>query len=130
MTDLVDRLRAARDRHEQVALAATPGPWHALDGGVVDDDHEQWPVADTDSKRNREDRVFIAANGPDVVLRTVAAHRRIVERHQPDLERPNPLGTLCRYCSPPGLAQTAWPCPDLRDSASIYLPDTDQGELR
>jgi hypothetical protein len=122
MADLADQIAAALDQAERQARAATPGPWHALDGGVTDDDHEQWPVADIDSTDSRADRVFIAANSPDVALRVIAAHRSVVERHQPDPDRPSPLGTLCEYCSPPGLAQTEWPCPDLRDIASIYLP--------
>ncbi len=128
MTDLADQLRTALDRAEATARAATPGPWHALDGGVVDDDHEQWPVADTDSKRNREDRVFIAANDPAHVLLTVAAHRRIVDRHQP--QQVNGDYHECRTCSDGYGYHDPAPCADLRDIASIYLPDLDQGEPR
>jgi hypothetical protein len=139
MTDLVDRLRAALDHAEEAARAASPGPWRLLEDGEV----ESAPLTEGDWMRAHvagyfghyevrtpeEDCAFIAANDPVHVLRTIAAHRRIVERHRPALERPSPLGTLCHYCSP-GEAQTEHPCADLRDIASIYLTDTAQGEPR
>lgn len=80
--DLAAWLGEQIDHDEQVALAATPGPWHALDGGVINDDEDQWPVANTESARNREDRVHIALHDPARVLRQVAAHRAIVKMYK------------------------------------------------
>ncbi|MGW7087489.1 DUF6221 family protein [Streptomyces sp. NPDC054871] len=63
---------------EQTARAATPGPWHAQDGGVAADDDEQWPVGATESVRDREDRVHIARHDPARVLLEVAAKRTLI----------------------------------------------------
>ncbi len=85
MSDLADQLRAALDRAEAVARAATPGPWRR--------EHPDWPntsignghrtviasaVGHGGSWPSAQDAAHIAANGPDVALRTIAAHRRIV----------------------------------------------------
>lgn len=112
--DLLDRLNAALDERERLARAATPGPWHALDGGVVDDDHEQWPVADTDSKHNREDRVFIAANDPTHVLRVITAHREVLRHHFKTPAEHHP-GYDCAWC------RYHWPCFDVENIASVYV---------
>ncbi len=39
-------------------------------------------------------------------------------------------GRTCEICGYGDQTAPDWPCPDLRDIASIYLPDTDQGEPR
>lgn len=117
--DLIDRLNAALDERERLTRAATPGPWHALDGGVVDDDHEQWPVSGTETKRNREDRVFIAANDPAHVLREVAGVRRIVARCAETLAAASPCFTV-ESCDEVDaiLAERV-----LEDLVAIYLPE-------
>lgn len=71
----------------------------------------------------------IAANVQIRRLRTVAAHRAIVARHEPydvtareDDGRIVVLAVCCSYCI--GDVTTAdnepWPCPDVRDIVSIY----------
>lgn len=77
MADFVD---ARLDEDDSAADAATEGEWIALDGGVQSlDDETQWPVADTQSGRNREDRVHIARHDPARTLREVAAKRSRVK---------------------------------------------------
>ncbi len=119
MTDIADRLNAALDLAEQNARAASPGPWRFTPDGEV----ESAPLTEGDWMRAKVagyfghyevrtpegDRAFIAANDPPHVLRTIAAHRDIVE--------------WCRTRLP-------YAGPVLRSLASIYLPDTDQGEPR
>jgi hypothetical protein len=74
---------------EAAAAAATPGPWHALDGGVCALDNEtgdlsRWPVDSTsDVADDRADRVHIARHDPARVLADCAAKRAIV-RHLAD----------------------------------------------
>lgn len=71
--------RVAED--DAAARAASQGEWIALDGGVqaiADDDQIQWPVADTQSERNREDRVHIARHQPARVLLEIEAKRAIL----------------------------------------------------
>lgn len=100
MTDLADRLRAALDHAEAVARdAQTAG---------LDDEWPFWIDRDGDWE-------FEAAGAwrnqfkPAACLRTIAAHREIVE--------------WCRSRLP-------YAAPVLRSLASIYPPDTDQGESR
>lgn len=81
---LVERLRAALDRAEEIARAATPGPWHAgnateLGAADVYAGREAVTSAYAEPCCSYEDAVHMAANGPDVVLRTVAAHRKILD---------------------------------------------------
>lgn len=77
---IAEFLKARLDEDEAAARAATPGPWLALDGGVQSaGDEWQWPVADTDSARNREDRAHVARHDPARALREVATKRRIVK---------------------------------------------------
>lgn len=127
MSELVDRLRAALDRTEEVARATTCAvPWRVVDlqtdinvadvqgacGGYVTASRDQPCCA-------VEDATFIAANDPASVLRSVAAHRKILDRHAP---RTNILGLHCAYCSGADW-QLDWPCDDLLDVASIYFPE-------
>lgn len=75
--DVAEFAKARLDEDEAVAKAATPGPWLALDGGVQSADNEsQWPVGETDSERDRADRVHIARHDPARALREVAAKRK------------------------------------------------------
>lgn len=78
MDDLVRWLGEQLDTDERIAQAATPGPWHAQDGGVVSDDDEQWPVGASESAHEREDRVHIAAHDPARVLREIDAKRDLL----------------------------------------------------
>lgn len=114
---LVGRLRAELDRLE--ALAAPPA-----DLPVVD-----WYAAEEIDFAGRRasgarggvpdfDAAFIAAIPPQLVLRTIQAHRAILDRH---------AGTwhfdqvwMCRKCGNAGA-----PCRDVRDLASIYFPESD-----
>jgi hypothetical protein len=81
MPDLVAFLIARYGEEQQLAEAATPGEWVALDGGVqaLDGSGEpQWPVSDTESERSREDRVHIAYWDPARVLADIAAKRKLL----------------------------------------------------
>jgi hypothetical protein len=94
--DLIERLRAELDRLEAVAREATEGPW-TYDGGVIEAPEkayevrlhggitsvDRWYVVIDSSTGNAvgdEDGRFIAANDPGVVLRTIQAHRKVLER--------------------------------------------------
>ncbi len=96
MTDLADQLRAALDQHER----DVEGSNHICDCGIP---------GCVDGKIR------------DVLLRSIAAHRRIVERHAP---RQIHTEQFCERCSD-DRHDTEWPCPDLRDIASIYLPESE-----
>lgn len=89
---LVERLLAALDRAEEIARAASYGPWVVgssfgaqntrvfQEGSLVDSVGQAvFQAQVSNSPQCRENAAFIAANGPDVVLRTVAAHRKILD---------------------------------------------------
>ncbi|MFD7774287.1 DUF6221 family protein [Streptomyces sp. NPDC059753] len=78
MDDLAQWLGEQLDEDERIARAATPGPWHVRDDGVVGDDGDHWPVAYTDSHRAGEDCLYIAEHDPVRALREVDAKRRIL----------------------------------------------------
>lgn len=146
MDDLIAFLRAQLDQDERMAREA-PGPeWRAgveRDGepghwrGVKADlvlllpdvpipmDHDVGAevlraefVNDGKSAGRRAVDHAVRWN-PERVLAEVETKRRVLGRHSPDLERPSPLGPLCRYCSPWD-AQVSWPCPDIIDLAQLY----------
>lgn len=79
--DLVAFLRARYDEDEQVATAATPGPWVA--GGIGD---FGWSVSGPsggveadDSEAGRADAEHIARHDPARALAEVAAKRRVLD---------------------------------------------------
>lgn len=88
---------------------------------------EQWPlswggpdntlpvnVCEADEMRTG-DGGHIVRHDPARVLRDVAAHRRILERHEPAyVAQPGEQAAPCVCCEEPS------PCPDVRDLASIY----------
>lgn len=84
MTGLVEWLTAQLDADEALARAATPGPWRRT--------HLEWPrntsISGGDGRRvvvscvgfpSAADADHILANDPAAVLRTVAAHREILD---------------------------------------------------
>lgn len=86
---LVERLRSALALTEEIAHSMPPFPWRfdgdsgdvlAADGVVV---AEPWALS-TNQERNVGR--FIAAQDPAHVLRTVAAHRKILDEHAPILD--------------------------------------------
>lgn len=86
-------LRAQAEADLARAQAATPGEWAALDGGVMSiEDETQWPVSITQSRRDRADRVHIAAHDP----RTEVARAESV------------LAVLDAYETGRKLAEAAW----------------------
>jgi hypothetical protein len=112
--DLVERLRSALDEAERIASA------------VILNDHEPWWTGDDlGAHVDEHDSAFIVANGPAVVLRTIQAHRKIVDAHPPQEDQgwdPGPdLCYTCRYDN--GLDRYAYPCPTVLSIAAIYLPD-------
>jgi hypothetical protein len=133
--DLVSWLTAQLDHDEQEIrrrLAVPEGFVH--DGPCVN--YEGQNPADRDEydscsrhvaamEAARQDR--FPYRDLDFALRQVAAYRRILSRHQP---RPDgtPSGVECSVCvDPDGRCDSwqrheplDWPCPDVRDLASIY----------
>jgi hypothetical protein len=115
MSDLVDWLRGALDTHEQIARAAarqiSEHGWH--DGGGMC--AEEWD--------------YIEAFDPAFALRTVQAHREILDRHSPRKVMNNDgvrvIGLECAHCIDGsdtwgGPTHEDWPCPDVRSLAAIY----------
>lgn len=92
--DLVDWLRARLDDDEQVARAATPGPWrvNAITRIVTDAEVANPEVVagsrwgcEGDVFRTDADAVHIARHDPARVLAEVAAKRRILNELLPQL---------------------------------------------
>lgn len=60
-------------------------------------------------------------HAPDQVLRDIAAKRRILERHTPDLLLHHPdTPQACPVCCYDNADDEMYPCPDLRDLAAIW----------
>lgn len=80
---LVERLRAAFDRAEEIARAATGGKWTARTEYphlVFQGDPNDFQTVSTNLAGSAAaDAIFIAEHCPAHVLRTVAAHRKILE---------------------------------------------------
>ena len=124
-SDLIAFLNARIEEDEQAARAATPGPWAALDGGVMSIDDESWPVTSTETDRERGDRVHIARHDPARVLADVETKRRIIEEHLPWSGKQNDDGVYCSTCvgypiDSRGHIGVTWPCPTLRLLALPY----------
>ena len=77
-----------------------------LDVRLDEDGHPEFPAADD----TIHDAAHIAANDPAHVLRTVAAHRAILDQHPADEERE----WRCAEC------RSLRPCPTVKLVASIY----------
>lgn len=143
MTDLVAFLTAQLDHDEQVARASTAGPWwdskvgaapgcHTIRGGPGEERGADGslpgdvrpiarirPVPNDDggyATNHDADAAHIALHDPSHVLRTVAAHRAILERHQPM------TAGSCDWCWGNAYREeeSAWPCADVRSIAAIY----------
>jgi hypothetical protein len=113
---LAEFLTARLDEDELAAKAATPGEWAALDGGVMSvEDGGQWPVSETESTRDRGNRVHIARHDPARVLREVEAGRKILAAWE-DADRR-------RYDLPEGVSEGRDPAERLRDDAVAVVLD-------
>ena len=94
MADLVEWLTAQLDADEALARAVEPS--------------RNWVGAY--SEASPPHGPFIAANNPSHVLRTIAAHRAILDRH-------DHRGKWCLGAAPQPITGA---CPDVRALASIY----------
>lgn len=140
MDDILARLRVGLDRDEALALAASPGPWHANA-----ERDEVWAVDDIEvctgfalsnnQLRNTVD--FIVEFDPPRVARQIQAHRQILARHHPVRALPSyvpgapmPGDMVCAGCGSKGngRGETLWPCPDVQDLASIYNVEVGNGD--
>jgi hypothetical protein len=125
MSDLVSWLTQQIDYDEQVAGAATAGPWATEGNGSIVGPTGPLPKlaghvvcsvgAWNVGRPTAADAAHIAVHDPAWVLRQVAAYRRILVRHQ---QYNGPVA--CEYCVGPDGEYVTWPCPDVRDLASIY----------
>jgi hypothetical protein len=68
------------------------------------------------------DGLHLQTHDPAHVLRTIQAHRKIIDRHKPCRCGEQDEGGACRTC---GHCSKYVPCPDVRDLASIYFPESD-----
>lgn len=114
---LVPWLLTQLDADEQKAKAATSGgPWR-IDGMSVRGQtangtdilviRHTWP----------QEAEHIIRHDPARVLRLVAAMRRRLERHRPEVD-PVDGQTSCSRCIESG--QLGWPCAEIRDDASVF----------
>jgi hypothetical protein len=113
--DLPARLRSALDEAERIASA------------VILNDHEPWWTGDDlGAHVDEHDSAFIVANGPAVVLRTIQAHRKIVERYETAVvSRDAAVGTLLAGATRMSLRIHE---ETLQLIAAIYLPDIETGD--
>ena len=139
--DLLVFLRARLDEDEQLARAATAGPWSTMGQAVLD------PTPPSDrlgigmavghaaaTADYNETAAHIARHDPARVLAEVEAKRRVLSRHgaaplPPDYPNPG----MPSYCAAHAYREggaTVYPvqladCPDLRDLASVYASHPD-----
>lgn len=145
MTDLTSRITEALDQAERLARAATPGPWVTPGPDTIGQwmiYGEEWCVAEAnvvehglpnlgpppDARQADANAAFIAANNPLAVLRSVAADRRVLERHAPKVRGSHVR--LCAWCCEPSDAfpEVEWPCEEIRDLADRWAVDvTNEG---
>lgn len=100
---LVEWLRSALDERERIARAVAAGFGLEMSNVVGID------LA-----------AYLDANDPEHALRTVQAHREILDRHAP-------VGRtviLCTHCGDGPPPADSWPCPDVRSLAAIYQDQT------
>lgn len=111
---LVDRLRAELDRLEAIARTA-------------DGTHRWPPRLAHDRPQSKAAIELMKFHSPAHVLRTIQAHRKIIDRHRA-LDGADGV-LVCRVCSfvddfdlPDG---AEYPCADVLALASIYFPESD-----
>ncbi|MCX5587559.1 DUF6221 family protein [Streptomyces erythrochromogenes] len=135
MDDFVQFLRARLDEDEQVARAATPGPWsvndksyaESIDGpnGVAVVGGSRWG-GEASVFESTEDALHIAEHNPARVLAEVDAKRRLLDEHPParGWDGKNLDGPVCRTCAETGtdgdLNGDPYPCTTLRLLALPY----------
>lgn len=124
--DLVERLRAKIAEVEAAIIAyrdGHPGPCLNYEG--------QDPAA-YDEFEPCALHVLVARASPyrDVAvgLRTIQAHREIIARHKIAPPSRTSRGPHCWWCTDGEGLEEAWPCPDVRSIAAIYLPDIETGD--
>jgi hypothetical protein len=90
VTTLADKLRAALDETEQLAQRTLNGPFRGMRAGVYTDHHETPPVQGAIVRVSIQPMLgegpfspIYLAYDPTVVLRMVAAHRKILDLHTP-----------------------------------------------
>jgi hypothetical protein len=128
--DLVQFLRDRLDDDYDLAVAACwegNGCWRQVadpHDQTVEDVRGQVVVPDVDGAPTREEAVHIARHDPARILADVESKRRMILRHSPhSMASPAHSATCERehwgilVCNHDG---RDWPCPDLRDLASVY----------
>ncbi|MFE1037065.1 DUF6221 family protein [Streptomyces sp. NPDC058807] len=78
MDDLVQWLGCQPEEDERIAEAATPGPWHAREGGVAARGGENWPVAYTGSCLGGVVCEHFAEHDPTRVLDELSAKTKLM----------------------------------------------------
>jgi hypothetical protein len=125
MDDLIAFLRARLDEDADLALAASPGPWHP------DEEHDEVHAVDDivvaegfalSGRQLRATVDHIARHDPARVLAEVEAKRHIIDWHRQPTQDEFEDGTYrtmgCRCYG-------GWPCPTLRALAAPYADHPD-----
>jgi hypothetical protein len=136
--DLVERLHARLDEIEKIAKRASRRRWdHPSDA--------PWESARLLAARvgTTVTRFQALQSTPDEMLRTIQAHREILDRHAPlwrtigfDVDRDTEYAEVevCGHCVRKHAhygtraAVPEYPCADVRSVAAIYLPDIETGD--
>lgn len=132
--DLIERLRAELDRLEAVALAATRNEWR-VDHWCNERGTDHLVVADFDAGppafaiKNEADAAHIAAHDPAHALRTIQAHRKILDCYHDVTER------LAHWKREGDERLAAWARVEvdtlrwaIEQVASIYFPESDAAD--
>jgi hypothetical protein len=135
VSEIADFLRARYAERRALAIAASPGPWHANaehDEVVAEDGIT---VADGFALSGRQLRAtvdHIAANDPTDVIADLDAKLAIIELHTPVVLRGGSGAryfeavTVCRSCETPRqFPEQAYPCPTIRLLAQPFAGHPD-----
>lgn len=127
MTELIDKIRAAIDEDERLALAVTWPMWTAVHKpvehqirGTENPERNSYYIGATSQPAPVD---HMARHDPARVLAMVAAHREILEEHKPSTRRAgwDRDETICGTCSyDSGTDDYAFPCPTMRALAKGY----------
>lgn len=129
MSEIADFLRARYAERRALAIAASPGPWHAnaeQDEVVAEDGITVTEGFALSGRQLRATVDHIAANDPTAVIADLDAKLALLGEHA-QASLPNGVDLdECRVC---GGMNEAWPCPTLRILAQPFAGHPDhEGE--
>jgi hypothetical protein len=85
------------DKLEELAKAATPGPWSDMDGTCVESRNDwicqMWGKTEIDFPDAKENAAYVAAANPETILRLVRVARaaKVIQSHLDEGARPDQI---------------------------------------